>query len=99
MKRKNKDGILKSIFDFVLSLFGIDREKAKNNAELQSVGDSFNDVSSSFCGGVIFQTKKEKEKAERVAQEQMQRDMAETNKNIQEITKTLKDISKNLGGK
>ena len=91
-------GFVKSVGGFVATVFGLDSDKFKNNESVQSIGDSINEMSKTLGGKPVFQTKKEKEKAEKRAQEEMQKNIHETAENMKEINKTLKDISKMLGG-
>ena len=88
--------ILKAIGDFFVSLSGLNREDFKNNDSIQSIGNTINDVSRDLKGKAIFQTKKEKERAEQEAQNRMQRDVHNTAESMGEIAETLKEIREML---
>lgn len=89
-------GVLKSVGSFIASLLWFDSKAVKENDNLQSVGDSINDISRTLGGGAVFQTKKEKEEVTRRAQEKIQRNMAETAKYTKQSAETLQNILEEL---
>ena len=84
-------GILKSIGDLVCSLFGLD--KAKSSLDENGVLDAANDLSQELSGRHIFETKKDKEAAEKRAKEQERRNIAETAKNTRDIADALRRLT------
>lgn len=89
-------GFLKSIGEFVSTLFGLDKIKESENS--QKFQDGVNDIAKTLgAKKPIFQTKKEKAAAEKRAQETQTKAVAETAENTKQIAQALNDISKLLG--
>ena len=86
--------MLKSIGDFIFSLFGLDQWSKSDEAE--GMKESVNDICDTLKISHVFQTKKDKEEAERKALAEQRRNIAETAENMKEITRLLGDISKKL---
>lgn len=97
MAKGDFKGFLKSIGEFIATLFGLD--KIKNSENGQNFQDAVNDIGKT-CGfkRPVFQTKKEKAAAEKRAAEEQARVNAEIAQNTKAISETLKDISDLLGG-
>ena len=86
--------ILKKIGAFYMSIFGIDT-LAKSD-EGQAIQDSANDIAAQLGHGPIFQTKKVKERAERLAQQQERENIAQTAENTRRIAEALEDLNRKI---
>ena len=87
-------GILKQIGGFYMHLFGID--KFAKSDEGQAIQDEFNGIMRSVGHGPVFQTKKEKEAAEKRAKDAERRAIAENAENTKKIAELLEDISRRI---
>jgi len=91
----NIKDILKSVGDFVCSLFGFDKENG--------VGDSINDLAGTLTGSPIFMTEKEKAKQEqenkKAIQERNARCWEESAKNMGEMAESIKELTEIIKNK
>ncbi len=90
-------GILKAIGDLVCSLFGLD--KAKSSLDENGVLDAANDLLQELSGRHIFETKKDKEAAEKRAKKEEGRHIAETAQNTRGAADALERLNRILGGR
>lgn len=82
--------ILKNIAQFFTELFGLD--KFAKSEDGQKIQDSANDILKHFGKGPFFQTKKEKELAEKKAKEKERQNLQETAENTKRIAEALEKI-------